>query len=418
MLEDDFIKKKKESILAATFAILATTGLIILVLDLFQLGWVFKTQVQALATAFIFAITLDFYLRRNITQAALIFAFFTLVFLTTRYITYRAYLAPSVLWFIAFPPIISWIANKKIGLASLIASFMAMTSCWLYFYIQLQLRPVNSDIIFIFSAFIISSYLTYIVTQTQSLYAHHLEEKVNFQRKELHQSQLASLGELAGNIAHEINNPLQVMKGNATQLKKKILKLQEETFDQEESIERIHKIHHHANNIDRTVDRTKKIIDSLLKLSRQPEQEVTLEETSLSDVWNQAYPLLEHSVRQSKASISFFNMEKKFKARPELMAQILINLIKNSLFEIENSDNPWIRIEYRDGHIDIVDSGKPFDDDFKEKALKPFYTTKGNQGTGLGLPLCVALMRQMGGDFDIPAGQTHATFRLILPESD
>lgn len=71
-LEDDFLKKKKESILAATFTILATTGLMILVLDLFQLVWVFKTQVQALATAFIFAITLDFYLRRNITQAALI----------------------------------------------------------------------------------------------------------------------------------------------------------------------------------------------------------------------------------------------------------------------------------------------------------------------------------------------------------
>jgi signal transduction histidine kinase len=97
------------------------------------------------------------------------------------------------------------------------------------------------------------------------------------------------------------------------------------------------------------------------------------------------------------------------------LAQVLLNLIRNSLYEIKDQENSWIRVEFRETYIDIVDSGPGIDPETQRKIMTPFYTTKENSGTGLGLPLCASLMKQMGGDFIIPSQQDHATFRLILP---
>ncbi len=413
-LEDNFLVQRKAKILAVLFVLLSTTGTMIFAYEVLQNGLQQSAITQGLGTLFILITTADFFVRKSIYQSTLVFTVFTLVFLTFRYLQYGQFLAPSVIWFTALPPSLAWITGKKTATTAQVFICLILIGCGLHFFHNLQLNPNRADLIYLFSAMVISSYLTYIISDTQALYYHHIEEKIQLEKQEMHQGQLASLGELAGNIAHEINNPLQVIKGNSSLLSRKLKKLK--VTEDEENLELQTKLIKYAKNIDRTVDRTRTIIESLLKLAKKPEDNPQLSLTSLSEVWNQAYPLLESKTRDHKASISFFNMEKKFYAQPEYLAQILLNLVGNSLFEISDQDNPWIRIEFRNDHIDIVDSGHGLTEEVQKKILAPFYTTKGNKGTGLGLPLCSALMKQMGGSLEIPQKQDHTTFRLILPK--
>lgn len=414
-LEDDALIERKIKILAVLFSFLSITGLLILFLEMMKGGLDGESKTQALGTVIIILTTADFFIRKNVTQSTNFFSLFALSFITYRYVEYRVYMAPSVIWMAAFPPSYAWVGRGRKGVPALIVMYTLLLSICAHFYFNHSIVPTRMDVIYIFSAIVVSGYLTYIITETQDLYYYHIQEKIAFEKQQLHKDQLASLGELAGNIAHEINNPLQVIKGNSSLISRKIGNL--EVTDSEDNKAFIKKLEKYATNIDRTVDKTKSIVESLLKLSRKSEDVVTLSETTLADVWNEAYPLLEEKIRQGNASISFFNMEKKFKAQPEYLAQILTNLISNSLFEIKNSDNPWVRIELNKGNIDVVDSGPGLNQEAREKILTPFYSTKGNQGTGLGLPLCTALMERMGGELTIPEVQEHATIRLILPSA-
>ena len=415
ILHDAFLSNKKKAVLNAIFFILSITGLLIAIIDLINYGLVSKSLVQLIGTFIIFIISLDFFIRQNIPQSALAFGVFGITFLSYRYISYNTYLAPTVIWLTALAPSMAWVSDKKYAWITCVLSNLAILGCCTYIYLENGIPPQGPEQIYILSGVVIGSYLTLLITESQGLYLRYLEQKINYEKQELHQGQLASLGELAGNIAHEMNNPLQVIKGNASILRRKVEKLDSHTGSTQELLEDVNKASKYAQNIDRTVDRTKKLIDNLLQLARQPLNEAENTETSLTEIWNQAYPLIENRLREHNTSISFFNMEKKFYARPELMAQILMNLIRNSLYEIKDQENSWIRIEFRETYLDIVDSGPALGIEAQKKIMTPFYTTKEKNGTGLGLPLCASLMKQMGGDFEIPHQQEHATFRLILP---
>lgn len=414
VIEDDFLIQKKTSILNAVFLTMSITGILVSTFEYFSYGLSTNFIIQISGTLFILIATVDLFTRKNIHQSAVIFTTFSLIFLNIRYYTYSSYMAPSVIWLTALAPSITWVSGRKFGVLSFVAATLSIIANATILYMQSGTAFTRPDVIFLGSSIITAGFLTYVIAQTQELYYHHLEEKINIEITEIHRGQLASLGELAGNVAHEMNNPLHVIKGNSSRLYRK---LEDLNVDQtEENLNLKKKLQTYAQSIDRTVDKTKTIVDSLLKLSRKGEDDVTLVSTSLTEVWNQAYPLLDSKIRQSNASISFFNMEKKFHGHPEYLAQILINLVSNSLYEINTQDKPWVRVEFRNNRIDVVDSGEGIKEDEKNKVLTPFYTTKGNKGTGLGLPLCAALMKQMGGELTIPKEQDHTTIRLLLPE--
>jgi len=221
----------------------------------------------------------------------------------------------------------------------------------------------------------------------------------------IHKGQLETIGELAGNIAHEINNPLQVIKGNAYKLHKKL----KQKYPEEETLIR------YSTNIDRTVDRTNTLITGLLRLSRTGEK-VEVTSTPFKETWGLVYGLMEQKLAKSNVALSIKNMDLIVNANIEYLSQVIINIIRNSIHEIDNTEKPWIIVDVRKNHIDIIDSGKGIEKALEDKILTPFFTTKkAEEGTGLGLSLCHNLMVKMGGDLTYESGRENTTFRLHLP---
>lgn len=82
--------------------------------------------------------------------------------------------------------------------------------------------------------------------------------------------------------------------------------------------------------------------------------------------------------------------------------QIIINLVKNSIFAIQNQDDRWIviRAKFKKDNLTlyVIDSGKGIDDAVVAKMFDPLYTTKGDKGTGIGLGFCKRELSKMGLD--------------------
>jgi signal transduction histidine kinase len=108
--------------------------------------------------------------------------------------------------------------------------------------------------------------------------------------------------------------------------------------------------------------------------------------------------------------------------RPNQIAQILLNLISNSIDALENLSDKFIKIIVSENtdHISIHfrDSGKGIDPVIAAKIMNPFFTTKPpGKGTGMGLGISKGLAKKHGGDLVYLLPEKHTTFLLTLPKN-
>jgi signal transduction histidine kinase len=102
---------------------------------------------------------------------------------------------------------------------------------------------------------------------------------------------------------------------------------------------------------------------------------------------------------------------------PSMVEQILLNLLKNAIEALESGNSVTIRTgrSEREAFIDIHDDGPGLDPDAVTNLFRPFSTTKGPDGSGLGLAVSLRLARTLGGDLvHVPSTQG-ASWRLTLP---
>jgi signal transduction histidine kinase len=108
--------------------------------------------------------------------------------------------------------------------------------------------------------------------------------------------------------------------------------------------------------------------------------------------------------KENLINISIKPIDLELFADKELIAQVLINLIKNSIEAIEDKPNGKIDIEaYKEDNktiIKIQDNGKGIDKELRDKIFIPFYSTK-KQGSGIGLSLARQIMRLHGGNISV-----------------
>jgi signal transduction histidine kinase len=102
----------------------------------------------------------------------------------------------------------------------------------------------------------------------------------------------------------------------------------------------------------------------------------------------------------------------------KLIEQVLINLITNSIYAVENRVHPHINVNYRlentKLYIDVIDNGKGIDAGDLEKIFVPFYTTRKN-GSGIGLTISRNIMKMHRGSIEvISAPDNGATFSLVF----
>lgn len=239
-----------------------------------------------------------------------------------------------------------------------------------------------------------------------------ITERIKIQSQMIQSSKMASLGEMASGIAHEINNPLTIIKLAASQLQKNIDSKGPDLAGSIASISRI----------DSTVDRISKIILGLRTFSRDgkndPVELVSVDEM-LEDMLSFCNERLKHhAIKLLKDNIL---PDLLFEGRKIEITQVLLNLLNNSIDAIEFADHKWIKISVLNDdqylEIKVTDSGLGIPLELQNKIFQPFFTSKEiGKGTGLGLSLSQTIMKNHQGQLFIDLKSQNTCFVLRLPK--
>lgn len=223
-------------------------------------------------------------------------------------------------------------------------------------------------------------------------------------------AKMSSLGEMAGGVAHEINNPLSVIKGKAEQILKKIAS---ETLDPV-------KLKSDIMKIEETASRISKIIHGLRSFSRQADED-PMTSTSITKIIEETTELCLEKFKNHGIRLYIENQQDTpFECRTAQISQILMNLLNNSFDAIEKLDEKWIRIEshFEDQNIvlSVTDSGPGIPENIVEKIMQPFFTTKEvGKGTGLGLSISQGIAASHGGQLTYDPSSKNTKFVLKIP---
>ncbi len=225
-------------------------------------------------------------------------------------------------------------------------------------------------------------------------------------REELYRAEkLAAVGELAAGVAHEINNPLAIIRGNAELLE---MELPTDSPSREE-----------VAIITRQVGRVERIVSGLLRFARHEERR--LERLELHRLLDDVQGSMGHQV--SLEGITFF--KEYDPALPELIAdgdqlrQLFANLMVNAAQAMPQGGTLSLTTRFDPETatcaVIVADSGGGIAPERLSKIFNPFYTTKGT-GTGLGLSVSYGIVREHGGSITAtsPPG-AGALFTVTLP---
>jgi len=236
-------------------------------------------------------------------------------------------------------------------------------------------------------------------------------------------SRLAELGEMAAGFAHEINNPLQIMKSEQT-LVKTILSDLKEKGELEES-EDLRDLEDSMNQINLQVDRCAQITQAILKFGRKSEP--VSKDLDLGRFIPDIIGMI-----SKKASVQGITVEHEIQSLtpsihgdPAQLQQVLLNLFNNAIDAINHKHGSRggelvVDVGPKDGdkvQISVSDNGCGIDPENLKKVFSPFFTTKPvGKGTGLGLSVCFGIIDSMGGDMNVNSEMgVGTTFKIVLP---
>lgn len=234
----------------------------------------------------------------------------------------------------------------------------------------------------------------------------------DLQQQQVHSSKMAALGEMAGGIAHEINNPLATIKIRATQIKR-IAKIEPLNIE---------KLEQAVNSIDLTTDRISSIIKGLRNFARDGEQD-SFEPSSVNSIIDESLDLCRAKLLNREIDIRWTHLENDLQidCKRVQISQVVLNLISNSVDAIAEKAEKWIQISVEDLDdlvmISVTDSGLGIPPEVAHKIMQPFFTTKEiGKGTGLGLSISVGIIKAHQGQFFYDSSTVNTTFRIVLPK--
>jgi PAS domain S-box-containing protein len=191
----------------------------------------------------------------------------------------------------------------------------------------------------------------------------------------LQASKMASLGEMAGSIAHEINNPLTIILSAAQVIERRAQENNDDT-----SIR-------FADIISTTVERISKITNSVLRFSRHNER-VQPSLYAFNEKLNDTLALCTEKL--NNLNITFFDLI--IRCNKTEIIHVLLNILNNAVDAVRNVSSPKIEVSIQKNktqlEIRVSDSGIGIDQQTSLRLFEPFFTTKNvGEGTGLGMSL-------------------------------
>jgi signal transduction histidine kinase/integral membrane sensor domain MASE1 len=230
------------------------------------------------------------------------------------------------------------------------------------------------------------------------------------QAKLEHSARLATLGEMAGGIAHEINNPLAILSGRAHLLGRLAAQgnLSSEVVRQ------------NSDKIMETVDRMAKIISGLRSFSRNGERD-PFRAVSLDKIFNSTMDFCSERFRNQQIELRIGTVPNvELVCREVQVVQVLLNLLNNAFDAVMATDvDRWIafNVQVLPTHIEfsVADSGLGIPENVVEHIMTPFFTTKPvGHGTGLGLSISSGIAEEHAGSlrYDPESQNTRFVFSV------
>lgn len=244
--------------------------------------------------------------------------------------------------------------------------------------------------------------------------------EAELQRKSAAQaSRMAALGEMAGGIAHEINNPLSVILTYSN-----LLQDLKDSDQLSESPEMMNKA---TEKIESSVKRIATIVEGFRTFSRDGAKDTfALEEINA---------LVRDTIEFAQEGFAKKDVELRFHSGEEALiecqkvqiSQVLINLLNNAKFAAAESEEKLVEVSIdacsskevpskKVARISVSNSGEIIPQDVADKIFEPFFTTKGpGEGTGLGLSISKGIVEAHDGKLVLDPSQTRTTFVIELP---
>jgi PAS domain S-box-containing protein len=224
-------------------------------------------------------------------------------------------------------------------------------------------------------------------------------------------AKMSALGEMAGGLAHEINNPVAIIHGNATMLQMIAARGELTAEALVESTE----------TIKQTAERIAKITQSLLAFARDGEQDA-FQATLIKTIIDGTIEFCKERFRSHgvKFTVVPFAPELEIECRPVQISQVLLNLLNNARDAIDDLPERWISVSVKEvkGKVElrVSDSGLGIPSELREKIFQPFFTTKEvGRGTGLGLSVANGIVANHNGSLHVDETEPNTCFVATLP---
>jgi len=239
------------------------------------------------------------------------------------------------------------------------------------------------------------------------------ESHERLQSELIHASKLASVGELAAGIAHEINNPLAVIGATTGVIR--------DLFDPEFNLQWTPEtIREELANIDSAVFKARGITQTLLKFSRKSAPRLV--PGNLNRILDEVVGGLKEQafqVSNIKLVRDYDHDLPEILLDPDQMSQVFLNLINNAGDAIDGSGSITLSTRHNADSIGVTvtDTGAGMTSEVMQQVFLPFYTTKEvGKGTGLGLSVSSSIVESFGGRIEVQSMPgAGSSFTVVLP---
>lgn len=239
------------------------------------------------------------------------------------------------------------------------------------------------------------------------------EKLKDTQAKLVQSEKMAAIGQLAGGVAHEINNPMGVILGFAQSIVK--------------SIKEDEPLYMPLKSIEREAIRCKKLVGDLLTFSRAGKTEKEI--SNINEVVEQSLSLVEAQAKVKNVQIikGYGDNLPQIEVNKNQIQQVIINLCNNAVDAMAGGGNLAISTKLKvkseklkEIEISVSDTGSGMTEEVKKHIFEPFFTTKEvGKGTGLGLSLAYEIIQKHNGSIEVTSEVGKGTiFFISLPVGD